>query len=92
VIGRSLRAVADLKRLGERTIWIDCDVIQADGARGRFDHRSVRRAGTGFAAADRCGDVDPRLRVKDLWRRSVWASWMARFSRSSIIENLRAPT
>ncbi len=31
LIGRSLRAVADLNRLGERTIWIDCDVIQADG-------------------------------------------------------------
>ena len=31
LVGRSLRAIADLKRLGERTIWIDCDVIQADG-------------------------------------------------------------
>jgi ribonuclease PH len=31
LIGRSLRAIADLKILGERTIWIDCDVIQADG-------------------------------------------------------------
>ncbi len=31
LIGRSLRSVADLKSLGERTIWIDCDVIQADG-------------------------------------------------------------
>jgi ribonuclease PH len=31
LIGRSLRAVVDLTRLGERTIWIDCDVIQADG-------------------------------------------------------------
>ncbi len=31
LIGRSLRAVTDLTRLGERTIWIDCDVIQADG-------------------------------------------------------------
>ncbi len=31
LIGRSLRAVMDLERLGERTIWIDCDVIQADG-------------------------------------------------------------
>lgn len=31
LIGRSLRAVVDLKKLGERTIWIDCDVIQADG-------------------------------------------------------------
>jgi ribonuclease PH len=31
LIGRSLRAIADLKSLGEKTIWIDCDVIQADG-------------------------------------------------------------
>lgn len=31
LIGRSLRAVADLKAMGERTVWIDCDVIQADG-------------------------------------------------------------
>jgi ribonuclease PH len=31
LIGRSMRAIADLNRLGERTIWIDCDVIQADG-------------------------------------------------------------
>jgi ribonuclease PH len=31
LIGRSLRAVTDLKSLGERTVWIDCDVIQADG-------------------------------------------------------------
>jgi ribonuclease PH len=31
LIGRALRAVVDLKALGERTIWIDCDVIQADG-------------------------------------------------------------
>ena len=31
LIGRSLRAVVDLKKLGERTLTIDCDVIQADG-------------------------------------------------------------
>jgi len=31
LIGRSLRAVVDLTALGERTVWIDCDVIQADG-------------------------------------------------------------
>jgi ribonuclease PH len=31
LIGRSLRAVVDLPTLGERTVWIDCDVIQADG-------------------------------------------------------------
>lgn len=31
LIGRSLRSVVDMQKLGERTIWIDCDVIQADG-------------------------------------------------------------
>ncbi len=31
LIGRSLRSVVDLNALGERTIWLDCDVIQADG-------------------------------------------------------------
>lgn len=31
LIGRSLRAVVDMTKLGERTIWIDCDVIEADG-------------------------------------------------------------
>jgi ribonuclease PH len=31
LIGRALRAVADLDALGERTLWIDCDVLQADG-------------------------------------------------------------
>ncbi|MDD3296980.1 MAG: ribonuclease PH [Candidatus Omnitrophica bacterium] len=31
LIGRSLRSVVNLKKIGERTIWIDCDVIQANG-------------------------------------------------------------
>jgi ribonuclease PH len=31
LIGRALRSVADLESLGERTLWIDCDVLQADG-------------------------------------------------------------
>ncbi|MEE8074808.1 MAG: ribonuclease PH [Candidatus Binatia bacterium] len=31
LIGRSLRAIANLEALGEKTVWIDCDVIQADG-------------------------------------------------------------
>jgi ribonuclease PH len=31
LIGRSLRAVVDLEKLGPRTVWIDCDVIEADG-------------------------------------------------------------
>ncbi len=31
LVGRALRAVTDLSAMGERTVWIDCDVIQADG-------------------------------------------------------------
>jgi ribonuclease PH len=31
LIGRSLRAVLDLEKLGERTLWVDCDVLEADG-------------------------------------------------------------
>ena len=57
LIGRSLRAVVDLKALGERTVWVDCDVIQADGGTrcasitGAFvalvdGLRRVRRQGT----------------------------------------------
>lgn len=31
IVGRALRAITDTARLGERTVWIDCDVLQADG-------------------------------------------------------------
>jgi ribonuclease PH len=31
LIGRSIRAVVDLQKIGQRTLWIDCDVLQADG-------------------------------------------------------------
>ena len=31
LIGRSLRSVVQMEKLGERTVWVDCDVIQADG-------------------------------------------------------------
>ena len=31
LIGRAMRAVIDLEKLGERTVWVDCDVLQADG-------------------------------------------------------------
>ncbi|MCB2037509.1 MAG: ribonuclease PH [Ottowia sp.] len=47
LIGRSLRAVFDLKRLGERTIHLDCDVIQADGGT-----RCASITGAWVAAAD----------------------------------------
>jgi ribonuclease PH len=51
LIGRSLRAIADLKNLGERTVWIDCDVIQADGGTRTA---SITGAYVALAEAVRC--------------------------------------
>jgi len=47
LVGRSLRAVTEIKPLGERTIWIDCDVIQADGGT-----RTASITGSFIALAD----------------------------------------
>jgi len=49
LIGRSLRAVVDLRALGERTIFIDCDVIQADGGT-----RTAAITGGFIALSDAC--------------------------------------
>ena len=47
LVGRSLRAVTEMKAMGERTIWIDCDVIQADGGT-----RTASITGSFIALAD----------------------------------------
>src|SRR5438309_9737619 len=49
LIGRSLRAVVDLEKLGPRTMWIDCDVLQADGGT-----RTVAITGASLAVAIAC--------------------------------------
>jgi ribonuclease PH len=49
LIGRSLRAVVDLEKLGPRTIWIDCDVLQADGGT-----RTTAITGASLALAIAC--------------------------------------
>ncbi len=46
LIGRSLRAVVDLKKLGSRTVWVDCDVLEADGGT-----RTASITGSAVAAA-----------------------------------------
>jgi ribonuclease PH len=59
LIGRSLRAVTDLSALGERTLWVDCDVLQADGGTrcasitGAFVALSL-----GVRRLRRCGDLE----------------------------------
>jgi ribonuclease PH len=59
LIGRSLRAVTDLALLGERTLWIDCDVLQADGG---TRCASITGAYTALDIAvrrmTRCGDLE----------------------------------
>src|SRR6184192_1424001 len=49
LIGRSLRAVIDLEKLGPRTIWVDCDVLQADGGT-----RTAAITGASLALAIAC--------------------------------------
>jgi ribonuclease PH len=49
LIGRSLRAVVDLEKLGPRTIWVDCDVLQADGGT-----RTAAITGSSLAVAIAC--------------------------------------
>src|SRR5580692_5711317 len=57
LIGRSLRSVTNLQSIGERTIWIDCDVIQADGGT-----RTASITGAFVALALAC----EKLRERDL--------------------------
>src|ERR1043165_1567852 len=49
LIGRSLRAVVDLEKLGARTMWVDCDVLQADGGT-----RTAAITGASLAVAMAC--------------------------------------
>src|SRR6266704_159605 len=49
LIGRSLRAVVDLEKIGPRTVWVDCDVLQADGGT-----RTAAITGASLAVAIAC--------------------------------------
>jgi ribonuclease PH len=63
LVGRALRAVIDRGKMGERTIWVDCDVIQADGGT-----RTAAITGSFVAVADALGripGVDPLAVVRD---------------------------
>ena len=63
LVGRALRAVVNRGKLGERTVWLDCDVIQADGGT-----RTAAITGAFIALADalaRIPGVDPNLVLSD---------------------------
>lgn len=60
LIGRSLRAAVDLYALEERTIWIDCDVIQADGGT-----RTAAITGAFIALWDACKGLVDRKKIKN---------------------------
>ena len=55
LIGRSLRAITDMKVLGERTVWLDCDVLQADGGT-----RTASITGAFVALAQAFGTLEDR--------------------------------
>ncbi len=71
LIGRSLRAAVDLGKLGERTIWIDCDVLQADGGT-----RTASITGACIALAD----AVQVLLQKGLLSENPWRHWVAAVS------------
>ncbi len=63
LVGRALRAVIDRSKLGERTVWVDCDVIQADGGT-----RTAAITGAFVAVADaiaRIPAVQPVAAIRD---------------------------
>jgi ribonuclease PH len=62
LVGRALRAVVDLGALGEKTIWIDCDVIQADGGT-----RTAAITGSFVALADAFNKVLPESKPLPLF-------------------------
>ncbi len=69
LIGRTLRAVVDLDKLGVRTLWIDCDVIQADGGT-----RTAAISGAYVAVADALAHLLKRKQIgENLLRDSVAA-------------------
>jgi len=59
LIGRSLRAAVDLHALGERTVWVDCDVIQADGGT-----RTASITGAFIALWDACQSLLKNGRIE----------------------------
>lgn len=61
LVGRSLRGVTDLAALGERTIWIDCDVVQADGGT-----RTAAITGAFIALADAMHTLRENGRIASL--------------------------
>ena len=61
LIGRALRAVVNLEAIGERTIWIDCDVIQADGGT-----RTASITGAYVAMAHALNKYHQEKRIKSL--------------------------
>jgi ribonuclease PH len=67
LVGRALRAVTDRSKMGERTVWIDCDVIQADGGT-----RTAAITGGWIALADAVGRI-PGVNAKAVLRDCVAA-------------------
>ncbi|HRI39797.1 MAG TPA: ribonuclease PH [Nitrospira sp.] len=61
LVGRALRSITDLSQLGERSIWIDCDVIQADGGT-----RTASITGAFLALADACMVLKKKELIKKL--------------------------
>lgn len=86
LIGRSLRAVIDLKKLGKRTIWIDCDVLQADGGT-----RTASITGGCVAAAIAINRLMSQGKLKDFPLKKLVAAVSAGIYQGEAILDLNYP-
>ena len=72
LIGRALRPMVDLEALGPRTLWVDCDVLQADGGT-----RTAAITGAYVAVALACRELEA---TRGVWRARRWHGSVAAVS------------
>ena len=86
LIGRSLRAVVDLQKLGPRTMWVDCDVLQADGGT-----RTAAVSGGCVAVAIACNRLLGEGKIKDFPMKQLVAAVSAGVHEQTPILDLNYP-
>jgi len=80
LVGRALRAVTDMKQMGERSVWVDCDVIQADGGT-----RTAAITGAFIALADAFAS----LKTKGLIKQNPLLDYLAAISVGKVYGEIR---
>ena len=83
LIGRSLRAAVDMEKLGERTLTVDCDVLQADGGT-----RTAAITGSYIALHQACANLVKNGKIKDMPIRTAVAATSVGIIQNEVILDL----